>query len=159
MPDRPAELHAGGRKADPVFDPTEIFYYRVNPELIQTDGKLDPAHVQCPNLSSNRSKYSQPFFVLYPRSTFENYAVFRFQLQLVPKTVSSPEASGGKPAVYTVDTAHDPEPENYGHCETRLYRGLELMDPHSVSRGAKKVFRFRMSEILEFERPPGLPYP
>jgi hypothetical protein len=116
-------------------------------------------HVQCPDLSSNRSKFSQPYYVLYPRADYGSYAVFMFVLEELSPTVSSPEASGGTPVVYDIRTVHVPVEDNYGHCETGIYRGTEHMKPNKISHGAKKVFREHMSRILELERPAGAPFP
>ena len=155
-------MYPQGRDRDDVFDLDEVFYHRVHPSRIQSDGKVDPAHVRCPDLSSNRSKYSKPFFVLYPRATVGNYAVFRFGLQEVPPQIMSPNP-GGKPTVYDVRTVHDPinDPgqENYGHCETRVFRNEERMTSGKVSRGAVKFFQAEMSKVLELERESGLPFP
>lgn len=149
----------GTRSPDQTFDAAELFYYRVHPEFIQPDETVDPVHVHCPDLSSNRGRYSKAWFVLYPRDRFGNYAVFRFLRTEVLPEVSSPLPGGGTPTTYDVRTVHDPEVDNYGHCETRLYRGDERMEPNKVSRGAKKIFREHMSRILKLERKAGLPFP
>jgi hypothetical protein len=159
MPDRPREMHIEGRPSDPTFETDEIFFHRVHPDRVQDGDTVDPLHVQCPDLSSNRQRYSEPWYVLYPRAKFGNYAVFRFLRTEVLPEVESPQTGGGSPTVYTVQTIHDPEPDNYGHCETRLYRGLEHMRPNKVSSGAKKIFREHMSRILKLERNPGIPFP
>lgn len=158
MPDRPADMYTLRRQPLQVFDPRERFYYRVHPSVV-ADDTVDPVHVQCPDLSSNRSKFSQPYYVLYPRAQYGNYAIFRFVLEELPATVASPDASGGTPVTYDVQTIHAPEDDNYGHCETGIYRGTEHMRPNKVSHGAKKVFREHMSRILELERASGLPFP
>jgi len=127
--------------------------------VVLSDDTVDPPHVQCPNLSSNRGKFSKPHYVLYPCEEFGDYAVFRFVLEELLPSVSSPDASGGTPVTYDVRTIHDPEEDNYGHCETGLYRGAEKTRPNKVSNGAKKVFREHMSRILELERESELPLP
>ena len=159
MPDRPAEMQTGDRVPVQEFDPDERGYHRVHPDTVGLDGTVDPAHVQCPDLSSYRSKFSLPYYALYPRAENGHYAVFKFFYREVLPVVASPDPSGGTPTEYAVRTVHDPEPDNYGHCETRLYRGEEHMRPNKVGRGAKKIFREHMSRILELERPAGLPFP
>ncbi len=154
MPDGPFRGASG--EPDPVFGAEERFYYRVHPERIQPDGGVDPAHVQCPDLSSNRSKYSEPRDVLIPLDKYGGHAVFRFLLPQIPKQVASESAGGGSPTSYDVKTVHDPLEENYAHCETRLYRGGEHMRS-GVSHGAKKVFRAAMSHILELEHTANVP--
>ena len=144
---------------DQTFDADELFYYRVHPDLIQSEETVDPIQVHCPDLSSNRERYSESWYVLYPRDKFGNFAVFRFPGSEVLPEVSSPQQGGGTPTTYAVRTVHDPEVDNYGHCETRLYRGEDRMRPNKVSSGAKKIFREYMSRILKLERRAGLPFP
>jgi hypothetical protein len=103
-------MYTAGREPLQVFDPKEHFYYRVHPALV-TDDTVEPVHVQCPDLSSNRSRFSKPYYVLYPRAKYGDYAVFKFCLEELLPTVSSPEASGGTPVVYDVRTTHAPEEE------------------------------------------------
>jgi hypothetical protein len=165
VPDRPAAMRTNGRPPDPAFEAGEVFYHRVNPGWVQPDGKVDPAHVQCPGLSSNRSKYSESFYVLFPRAKYEGYAVFKFRQDGPPPTISSPNTGGGTPTVYDVRTVHDPlsfppEEDNYGHCETRVFRcgSSEPLKASVINSGAKKVFRVKMSFALELDREPGVPF-
>ncbi len=154
MPDRPAEMHTGGRSPDQTFDDAEWHYHRVPPERVQPDNTIDPMHIQFPDLSSNRGRYSKPWYVLYPRLSFENYAVFKFKHGDVPKTVKS-DRPGAQ--VYNVKTEHVPEPDNYGHCETRLYRGTQHMK--KIGPEAKYDFRLRMSRVMSLERRAGESFP
>lgn len=170
MPDRPREMRTNGRVADPLFEEGEYFYHRVNPAWIHpSDSKVDPAHVRCPNLSSNRSKYSEPYYVLYPRAKFGGYAVFKFRAQDAPRQISSNNPGStpkNLPAVFDVRTVHvplsppeyPPEEDNYGHCETRVYRmgSDEPVGENRISKGAIKEFKVLMSKALTLERVPGL---
>jgi hypothetical protein len=156
MPDRPADMHTGERLPDQVFDPGEWHYHRVPPERVQANGTVDPMHIACPDLSSNREKYSKPWYVLYPRQIFEAYAVMKFQNGEVPKTAQSAK-SGAQ--VYDIRTEHVPEPDNYGHCETRFYRGTQHMKANKIGPEAKYDFRLRMSRIMTIERKAGESYP
>ena len=152
MPDdRPPGMYRNGR-LEQALDDGEAFFCRIDPEWIEPDGGVAPAHIPCPDLSSNRSKFSEPFYVLYPRERFEKFAVFSFDRVSAPRSVASDEPGGGAPVLYDVITVHDPEEDNYGHCETRFYRGSERMKPNKVSKGAKKVFRFKMSLALKLCR-------
>lgn len=157
MPDRPQDMYTRDREPVPAFDPEEVFYVRVHPSTIQPENTVDPVHVPCPDLSSNRSGFSQPWYVLYPTENYGGWAVFMFRVQEVLPAVSSINPGGGEPVVYDVMTAHDPEVDNFAHCETRLYRGAERMAPNKVSKGAKKVFREHMSRILQLNRAAGEP--
>lgn len=152
-------MHAAGREPVQRFDADELGYHRVHPDLVGSDGTVDPAHVPCPDLSSCRSRFSESYYALYPRAVNGHCAVFKFFYREVLRAVASPDSSGGTPIEYAVRTVHDPEPDNYSHCETRLYRDAEHMRANKIGRGAKKLFREHMSRILELERPAGLPFP
>jgi hypothetical protein len=154
-------MFQGDRRPVQEFDPDERGYHRVHPDVVEPDGTVDAAHVQCPDLSSYRSKFSLPQYALYPLETNGHCIVFKFYYREVLATAASPDASGGAPIQYSVRTLHDPENDNYGHCETRFYRGDEHMQPNKIGRGAKKIFREHMSRILELELRPGafLPSP
>lgn len=159
MPDRPEDMYRNGRPAVPEFDPSEWFYYRIQPAFVQDDGTIDPVHIpslQCPDLSSNRSRFSQPWYVLYPRAKYGEWAVFRFQTNDLPTTVQA-DAPGS--TVYTVRTEHDPEDDNYGHCETRLYREAEKMVSANINKNAKNKLRLAFSRALTIERKAGEPFP
>jgi hypothetical protein len=76
--DFPIELHRNGQPVVPTFD-DEWFYCRFDPAFAQSDGRIDPLHIKgipCPDLSSNRSKFSKPWHVLCPLAKFGHYAVF-----------------------------------------------------------------------------------
>jgi hypothetical protein len=162
MPDRPSEMKKNGRTAVPVFDEDEWMYHRVHPllaALVQADGRIDPMHLSqydCVDLSSNRSRFSEPWYVLYPRADFGGFAVFKFRRQDVPKTLTRKD-EGATP--FFVLTEHDPDEENYGHCETRVYRDGLRMRKNQVKPDAKNKLRLSFSRALELERPAGLPFP
>ena len=106
-------MHTSGREPVQEFDPDELGYHRVHPDLVGSDGLVEPVHVQCPDLSSYRSRFSQPYCALYPRTDNGHCAVFRFLYREVLPTVASAEASGSTPVEYagtiqsqiTMDTA------------------------------------------------------
>lgn len=65
--------------------------------------------------------------------------------------------------MYDVLTVHDPlstppEEDNYGHCETRVFRSGMLLRENQISKGAIKVFKAKMSVALTLERKAGLPF-
>ena len=158
MPDRPAEMYRNGRPIIPDFDPNEWLYYRLDPARIQSDGFVDPVSIPCPNLSSNRQKLSQSWYVLYPRDRFGHWAVYKFQRETLPPTL---QAEGLEATVYTVRTEHDPHENNYGHCETRLYRGEEAIPAiqAQVNKHVKNKFRLKFARVITLERTAGLPFP
>jgi hypothetical protein len=159
MPDRPHEMYRNGRPIVPDFDPGELFYHRIQPGFVQEDGSIDPVHIsslQCPDISSNRSRFSEPWFVLYPRARYGGWAVYKFQTTDLPEVVQA-DAPGA--TVYSVKTEHDPEDDNYGHCETRVYRGDEKMASSNVNRNAKNKLRLSLARALKIARKPGEQFP
>ena len=161
MPDRPRPMHRNGRPAVPVFGSEEWFYHRIDPTLASLagpDGRIDPIHMNaydCVDLSSNRSNFSESWYVLYPRRDFEGFAVFKFRLQNLPNAI--PRGAGAVP--FNLNTEHDPEEENYGHCETRVYRGGLRMRKNQVKPDAKNKLRLIFSRALILERRAGEPFP
>jgi hypothetical protein len=147
------------RKGRPVvndFDPGEWFYYRVQRDWIQPDGTVSAFHIQpCPQTSTNRQRYSQCWHVLYPREKFAQWAVFKLQAELLPSTVQA-DAIGA--TVYSVRTEHDPMDDNYGHCETRVYRG-ESQFVGEMNRAAKNQLRLAIAQLLQSEWPAGKIFP
>jgi hypothetical protein len=93
---------------------------------------------------------------LYPRATYGNFAVFKFKREDVPAQITR-ESPGASP--YEVRTEHDPEDDNYGHCETRMYRGHARMTANKVKPEAKNKLRLAFSRILSLERKAGDPFP
>lgn len=167
MPDRPPEMYQGDRQVEPEFDAGEWFYYRVDPAFCRSDWSLEPVQiklsVRCPDLSSNRQRFSKPWYVLYPRLKFERWAVYRFQQHRLPRTVQSNQPQinqprGNAPAIYEIRTEHDPQGDNYGHCETRFYRGSERVT-NGINPNAKNIFRLDFARVALLERRPGEPYP
>jgi len=150
--DFPSELHRKGRPTVPVFDDDEWFYCRFDPAFVQPNGNnIDPLHIKlipCPDLSSNRSKFSKPWNVLCPLAKFGNNVVFKFRLQDLPDTV---QGDGKGAPVHDIKTEHDPEELNYSHCETRVYRNGIRIGSH-LKPGPKDKLRLIFGKILIRER-------
>ena len=144
----------GDRKPVLEFDPGERFFYRVDPQHIQADGTIYPPNIHCPDLSSNRSKFSEDWHVLFPLEEYSDYAVFAFTLAALPATVQVDQPGA---TIYEVHTVHSPEVDNYAHCETRLYRNSERMRGDLINKTAKKQFRNKMSIALKMIREPHNP--
>jgi len=149
-----------GRPVINEFDDDERFFHRVEPalaSLAHPDGKIDPIHMsqyQCVDLSSNRSRFSESWYVLYPRSQFGDFAVFKFMRQDLPPRIS--REGGG---TYDLITEHVPEDDNYGHCETGVYREGLRMRKNQVKQDGKNKLRLLFARILTLERRAGLPFP
>lgn len=132
----------------PAFKPEELLYYRTDPLFIQPDGTIDAVHIdfRFPDLSVNRSAFSEPWYVLYPRSDWGGMAVVKCSHRDVPSSVQG-EGSGAP--VHTVKTEHDPLEDNYGHCEIRIYKGPKrLVRPNQLKDGPKAKLRLAFSKLM-----------
>jgi hypothetical protein len=159
MPDRPKDMYRNGRPVVPSFDPDELLYHRIDPEFIEKDGSIDAVHIafRFPDLSSNRSKFSARWYVLYPRSLYGNCAVAECRHSDVPTAV---QGDAKDSAVHTISVEHSPDDDNYGHCETRVYKGSKrLSRPNQLKDGPKGKLRLAFSRIMKLARKPGEPFP
>ncbi len=157
--DYPPELLPNGRPAVPTFDDDEWLYCRFDPKLVQPTGVIDPLHIKlipCPDLSSNRSKFSKPWHVLYPLSKYEQWAVFKFRIQDVPTTIKGDSSNA---PIHNVKTEHDPEDCNYAHCETRVYKDGQRIKAGTMKPGPKDKLRLIFSRVLIMERSAGTGVP
>ena len=150
MPDRPQEMYTGNRRPIQEFEPDERFYYRVDPELVQPDGSILPVHIQCPNLSCNRSRFSATWHVLFPLEDFGLWAVFQFDFEEVDKTV---QGNGENVTVYDVVMIHCPYDNNYAQCEVRIHRDGIALKENKINSTAKNKFKMSMSKALRLARP------
>jgi hypothetical protein len=162
MPDRPREMFRNGRPVVSELGASCSYYHRVDPalaSLVQPDGRIDPIHMssyECVDLSSNCSRFSEAWYVLYPRADFGGFAIFKFRGQDLPKTIAR-EVAGAAP--YDLKTEHDPEDDNYGHCETRVYREGLRMRKNQVKREGKNKLRLIFSRALVLELKAGTAFP
>jgi hypothetical protein len=74
----------------------------------------------------------------------------------LPKTIPR-EVIGAAP--YDLKTEHAPEEDNYGHCETPVYRDGLRMRKNQVKREGKNKLRLSFSRALTLERLAGVPFP
>lgn len=127
--------------------------------LAGLDGRIEAHHFNasdCIDLSSNRSAFSEPWYVLYPRADFGDWAVFRFSRQDIPSEV---KRSDPKADPYQVRTEPDPCECNFGHCETRVFRGTTRMRRNQVKQDGRNILRLSFSRALTLCREPGLQFP
>lgn len=150
-------MHRCGRAPVPQMGPEEVFYYRVEPDHVQPDRTVDPMHIKVFDLSSNRSRFSEPWYVLYPRTNCSHCAVFRFRIQDLPQFVTG-DGKDAKP--HELRTEHSPDEDNFGHCETRVYKdGQRLPKENKLKDGPKAKMKMAFSFALKFERAAGEPFP
>lgn len=111
----PQEMLANGRSPDPTFEPDEELYIRFS----QMDGEtVNPICIKCPGQSANRSKYSQPQWVLlcdYPK--FVNFGYGLILVGEIP-----PELTSTGEVVFSFKPVHDPMDNNYSHTEIRAFK-------------------------------------
>jgi hypothetical protein len=152
-------MYRNGRLIVPDFDLDEWLYCRTDPNFIQPDGTVDAVHVhfRFPDLSSNRSKFSEPWYVLYPRAENGGDAVVKFRPRDTPATV---QGDGRDAAVHQIRTEHDPEDDNYGHCETRIYKGTKrLTRTNQLKDGPRGKLKLAFSKIMTLAHKAGDPFP
>lgn len=159
MPDRPKDMYRNARPVVPNFDSDEWLYHRIDPCFVEADGTIDAVHItfRFPELSSNRSKFSEPWYVLYPRTTWGSYAVLKFRPQDVPKSVHGDSKDSPE---HKIKNEHSPQNDNYGHCETQIYRsGKRLTRTNQLKDSPKAKLRLAFSKIVKLVRKAGEPFP
>lgn len=138
-------MYRNNRPVDPAFLPEEDLYIRFNAMEGQ---RVDPLCIRCPDQSVNRSKYSEPEWVLldsYPK--FVGWGYGAFKVRDVPENIDS---GGG--VVYEFSVDHDPLDDNYSHSEVRAYR-----DGERTSKKNKPIlikFRLQISRKIRIDRVP-----
>jgi hypothetical protein len=140
----PDEMFRKGRPIVSLFSPEEDLYIRFN----QVDGnKVHPMCIRYPNQSVNRGNYSDPDWVLIPKSKFWDWGYGAFKVKDVPKALIS---VGGARNNLTVE--HDPLEENYAHTEIRAYKNSIRVKNPNKSILAK--FQVRLSQKIHILRLP-----
>jgi hypothetical protein len=145
-PEYPIELLWNGREPDQIFDPNEYLYSRVKEFDIQ--GKVGIEHIQCPDTSVNRGKFSRPEHVLYARlPKYIHYRVVGFRVSEIPAQAVSDDEQ-----VFDFRIAHDPTlpsentDENYAHSEIRGFKGIERKK--RIPATACKRYRMRLRQVM-----------
>jgi len=111
----PQQMYRNGRAPDPDFTQEERLYIRF--ERL-TGGKIEVTDIICPNQSVNRSKYSEPEWVLLTECmSFANWGYGYFEVGEILDHLISP---GGIYFYFRI--VHDPLDTNYSHSEIRAYR-------------------------------------
>jgi hypothetical protein len=148
---RPSRMYRRGRPVDPDFQPSEGLFFRCQQESIQEDRRIKPASVRFPDQSVNREKFSRCTDVLMPsasRDEQENsqeWILWGVAKILVSDIPAPMETVGGRPnqaMTYSFTVAHDPEEDNYGHSELRVFKnGQRESDKRRISDNVKKRYR------------------
>jgi hypothetical protein len=140
---------------DDKFSSDERLFLRF-PHLSLRTGKPEFSDIRCPDLSVNRSKYSNPEDVLWAKFVF-----------LVDWGIGSIPVGQATFSLLAVDAAtvdfwveHDPVaassefPENFSHCEVRAFK-LGQRRP-KVSNTLKIKFRQRIAEAIDVHHAPSV---
>ena len=138
------------RPPDPVFDPTEYLYRRIDPKWLLEDGELSPAYVEFPAFSVNRAKYSVPRDIL---AGYPGHHVGQFQVRDIPSPMTSSESGRGPTTTYSWAVEHLPECDNYAHSEVRTYRNEEYTKSRVKSKTIKNNFRLELQARLRIISP------
>ena len=153
MGERPAAMHRNGREPVPHFAPDELLYMRVQPDHVNSEGKPLPFAFRLPSQSVNRSKYSEPEWVLIP--SYQEWGICSFERRDVPEELRSNQPPPDQSAEYRLAVEHHPLDDNYSHSEIRAYRKaqIEFNDDLRVVPKVKQQFRMLLSDratILKF---------
>lgn len=141
-----------GRPEFQSFAADERLYWRVAPEMCpQDEGDADwrpsVAAVRFPDMSVNRSRFSEPADVRIPN--WRTWGVSSFAVEDVPPAVRTDEKT-----VYEFLPIHDPEETNYAHSEVRTLKNGGYSRDLKVAPTVKMQFRLHLRERLRLELPP-----
>ncbi len=140
----PEEMYRNNRPEDPDFDAEEVLYFRFA-NLI--DGEISLPSIKFPNQSVNRSKYSEPEWVLYSNyPSVVHWGIASFRVREIPERL---ESNGG--IKWEFIPKHVPEEENYSHSEIKpLRNGEEMRHPKNKLIKAKyKIYIRKCAKVLK----------
>jgi len=135
---RPERMYKDDRPIDQFFDKEELLYNRCLSDHIRGNSLL-PSAIKFPDWSVNRSKYSDPEDVLFPK--FFDWGIAQFTVGDVPDSLTSPGE-----IIYNFKVDHDPVEDNYAHSEIRTYKEEIHKKDLDVNNTVKKKFRQILAE-------------
>lgn len=147
---RPSRMFTAGRKLDEDFSLDEILYFRCKKDWINKNNKsIIPAKFPIPNQSVNRKKYSKQKDVLIPNNEEKTkdwifWGVARIFVKDIPDGAETEGSVGANKVYYNFRVAHDPEDDNFGHSEIRVYKNGDAQKKVK-SAIVKKVYRTNLS--------------
>lgn len=160
-------VHRNGRDVDPNFDPGERLFRR-HPKAALFNGKPVPLTMLSMDseVSTNRSKYSEPQDVLEPDCCDGNarsgYVVLDIHVSDVPEMIP---AQDGTRRVFRFRVVHKPKDTCFAHTEIRCNQHGDIGKPHEEPpKHVRDIFRAEIArhlanrDVLEFAQlRPGLP--
>jgi len=142
---RPSRMYRNGRGIDGEFPPTENLFFRCALDETFETTRIKPAAVRFPDQSVNRERYSRCTDVLIPDGSSKSQdwillGVARVHVKDVPRETQS---TGKVSFRFTVE--HDPEDNNYGHSELRVYKNEQRETNGKVNATVKKEYRTKLA--------------
>jgi len=142
----PEELLVRGRLIDPNFSPEEKLYIRFNQIY---GGKVAISEIKYPDQSMNRSKYSEPYSVLYPNHETWGYGFIK--VQNVPGQIESDTG-----VVNYCMVEHEPCDLNYSHSIIAGYKNGRRVTNNNKNRHIVAKFRYELIQRIEVIKTPEL---
>lgn len=147
-------MRRNGREIDPEFASDEKLFRRCPADRQGEQIKAGEVHIDripfYPDMSVNRSKYSEPKDVLYP-DFFQTFGVFSFRVEQIPDAISDDTGNH-----FEWKPIHVPEENNYGHSELRTFKNGEFDRRLEIrNKRIKKLFREILSDVAIIEIYPG----
>jgi hypothetical protein len=137
----PARMVQAGRGADHGFLPRHRLYRRCKSDEVIED-RLSPPSIKLENLSTNWSKYSKSFDVIFD---YPGYGIGRLFVRDLPGNLPVSHPPGTPIMAHAFRPQHVPLPDNYAHSEIWVYRAGQRLN-RVTSSVVKKEFRQIISD-------------
>jgi len=131
----------GNRQPDDRFRPKDQLYRRCKIEEI-IDGHLTGVSLRLDDMSTNWSKYSKPWDVIFD---YPGYGIARFRVLDLPTDLPTEDPPGATVASHSFRPQHRPCQNNYAHTEIWAFSEGQRK-PRVNSNTVKKEFRQLMSD-------------
>lgn len=139
---RPNRLIQDGRESDNQFRWHHLLYQRFTQEDVH-EGRLLPARIRYGDPSSNWSKYSKPWDVVFDNP---GEGIAQILVADLPSGIPKIIPDGMTSEIHSCRPSHVPLPENYPHSEIWTYKGEVKVKSGRLGSLAKKAFQAEMSE-------------
>ena len=149
---RPRRLLQAGRSDDQQFKPAHLLFIRCRRRDL-LGGKPNPITIRYSNQSSNWSKYSKPWDVIFDS---RGWGFYSLAVCDVPSNLPEhPEQAPGV-TIYTFRPVHDPVNNNYPHTEIQAFKGVARVNNPKPSDLVKKEYRTAIRERARLLLKPSL---
>lgn len=140
-----------GRPINDGFEQEEKLYRR----CVESDrdpeypDRIQNAKIQFPDMSVNRSKYSEvedvKLAIAYKDANWDKYGVYYFKVEDIPIN-PPPHISKTSPTTWSWAVSHVPYEANYAHSEVRTYKNGNYERRNKPPPTIKKWFRMVLAE-------------